>query len=90
MKIAGYPRKYPDSNCIALRRCTPEELDEMRILAHPEWGIPHDTINVPNPAHFKCKTFNVDCIIKKETNDYWEVIELFNSYTRYYKQRGLF
>ena len=85
-----YPEYCPDSNCVKLRRCTEDEMDELRILTHPEWKLPHDVINVPHPAHYKCKTYKVKCFIKKETKDYWEVTELWGEYSRYYKCRGLF
>jgi hypothetical protein len=75
---------------IEIRRCTPEEFDELRSIAHPEWKIPHDTINVPNPPHYKCKAHKVPCFIKKETPEYWEVIELWGVYVRYMKHANLF
>ena len=89
-KINKYPKYHQHLNCVVLRKVKQGECDELRVLAKNvgKEGVDYDVINVPN--QYNNGTFPVKCIIKKETNDYWEVIELWSDYTRYYKKRGLF
>jgi hypothetical protein len=72
-----------------IRRANRTEMDRLRAVPHL-WKGQYDIIDIPNPPHYKCKTYKAPCIILKETKDYWIVAEIWGVVVKYDKECTLF